>query len=315
MTTAAAMEPSIRSERMAALDLRYQALRVPPSPVRRVALAASIERHGQQQPVLVSDAVESGRLVLLDGFKRVELLRARGVERVTATVAALDGPAALAALAAANAGHQSALCELEEAWIIAALQNEQGLSRVEIATLLGRHPSWVCRRLSLHDRLESAVAGDVRLGLVSVSAAREIARLPRGNQAAAAKAVSAGALSWQQASALVSVLLGADPEARREILEDPLAHLPVRRQRASTTPSRDARLGRAGNDVRAALLRVHGATERLDEVLRARASGLSRRDRERLAELVPAVLETARAALCRVEAALVPAAEETSDAR
>ena len=317
MSNTTAMEPSIRSEKIAALDLRYQALRVPPSPVRRVALAASLERHGQQQPVLVSDAVASGRLVLLDGFKRVEMLRARGVERVTASVAALDGAAALAALAAANAGHQSALCELEEAWLIAALQNEHGLRRVEIATLLGRHPSWVCRRLSLHEKLERAVADDVRLGLVSVSAARELARLPRGNQAAAAKAVSACALSWPQTTALVSVLLGADPEARREILEDPVAHLPVRRRRARATPSRDARLGRTGNEVRVALLAVHGAAERCDEVLRrarTKSGGLGARDRERLAELAPAVLEAARAALGRVEAALVLAAKETADA-
>ena len=35
--------------------------------------------------------------------------------------------------------------ELEEAWIIQALVREDGLSQVEVAELLGRHKSWVCR--------------------------------------------------------------------------------------------------------------------------------------------------------------------------
>jgi hypothetical protein len=43
--------------------------------------------------------------------------------------------------------------ELEEAWIIQALVREDGMSQVEVAELLGRHKSWVCRRLALIERL------------------------------------------------------------------------------------------------------------------------------------------------------------------
>ena len=43
---------------------------------------------------------------------------------------------------------------LEEAWIIYALVREDGLSQLEVAELLGRHKSWVCRRLALLEKLE-----------------------------------------------------------------------------------------------------------------------------------------------------------------
>jgi DNA-binding NtrC family response regulator len=39
--------------------------------------------------------------------------------------------------------------ELEEAWIVQALVREDGLNQVEVAELLGRHKSWVCRRLAV----------------------------------------------------------------------------------------------------------------------------------------------------------------------
>ena len=41
----------------------------------------------------------------------------------------------------------------EEALVVHSLSHEDGLSQGEIAVLLGRHKSWVCRRLSLVERL------------------------------------------------------------------------------------------------------------------------------------------------------------------
>ena len=43
--------------------------------------------------------------------------------------------------------------ELEEAWIVRALVREDGLTQSEVAELLGRHKSWVCRRLALLEKL------------------------------------------------------------------------------------------------------------------------------------------------------------------
>src|SRR5436309_11222094 len=72
--------------------------------------------------------------------------------------------------------------ELEEAWIIQALVREDGMSQVEVAELLGRHKSWVCRRLALIERLGPKAKDELRVGLLSPTAARQIVRLLQGNQ-------------------------------------------------------------------------------------------------------------------------------------
>jgi hypothetical protein len=65
---------------------------------------------------------------------------------------------------------------LQEAWIIQALVREDGLSQLEVAELLGRHKTWVCRRLALLEKLALQVRQDLQLGLLSVTAARELLR-------------------------------------------------------------------------------------------------------------------------------------------
>ena len=85
--------------------------------------------------------------------------------------------------------------ELEEAWIIQALVREDGMSQVEVAELLGRHKSWVCRRLALIERLGPKARDELRVGLLSPTAARQIVRLPQGNQAEVLEAIRREALS------------------------------------------------------------------------------------------------------------------------
>ena len=72
--------------------------------------------------------------------------------------------------------------EWEEAWIVHALVREDGMTQVEVAELLGRHKSWVCRRLALVEKLADDAREDLRLGLLSATAARSLVRLPAGNQ-------------------------------------------------------------------------------------------------------------------------------------
>ena len=64
-----------------------------------------------------------------------------------------------------------------------ALVREDGLSQVQVAELLERHKSWVCRRLALLERLSDECREDLRLGLLSPTMARQLTRLPAGNQA------------------------------------------------------------------------------------------------------------------------------------
>ena len=46
------------------------------------------------------------------------------------------------------------------------------MTQVEVAELLGRHKSWVCRRLALVEKLSNEAREDLRLGLLSTTAAR-----------------------------------------------------------------------------------------------------------------------------------------------
>ena len=66
--------------------------------------------------------------------------------------------------------------ELEEAWIVQSLVREDGLSQLQVAELLERHKSWVCRRLALLERLSEECREDLRLGLLSPTMARQLTR-------------------------------------------------------------------------------------------------------------------------------------------
>jgi len=111
------------------------------------AMARSLERYGQLSPVVVCRRQD--RYELIDGFKRLGAVRGLAqIPRLSARLMEADERTAKAAIYGLNrAGGRTR--ELEEAWIIQALVREDGLSQVEVAELLGRHKSWVCRRLAL----------------------------------------------------------------------------------------------------------------------------------------------------------------------
>jgi hypothetical protein len=51
-----------------------------------------------------------------------------------------------------------------------------------VPELLGRHKSWACRRLALIERLGPKAKDELRVGLLTPTAARQIVRLRQGNQ-------------------------------------------------------------------------------------------------------------------------------------
>jgi ParB-like chromosome segregation protein Spo0J len=110
------------------------------------------------------------------------------------------------------------LTDLEEAWLVRALYREDRLNQPLIAQLVGRPKSWVCRRLVLAEGLTSEVDSDVRLGLLSATAAREVGRLPRGNQEKVAQVIARKGLTTRQATRLVDQLLAARDEERRKVV-------------------------------------------------------------------------------------------------
>jgi ParB-like chromosome segregation protein Spo0J len=152
-------------------------------------------------PVVVTERYE-----LIDGFKRVRALRRLGVERVKAKVFKLGVPALKAVLMDLNWSRGS-ISDLEEGLVVQSLCREDGLSQVEVAVLLGRHKSWVCRRLSLMERLGEEALEHIRLGLIPASIGRELARLPRGNQPAALRTILKYRFCSRESAHLISLLL------------------------------------------------------------------------------------------------------------
>ena len=92
---------------------------------------------------------------VLDGFTGWEAAQqVRGMTTLSVRLIDVDDRRAKAAIYGLNqAGRRPH--ELEEAWIVQALVREDGLSQVEVAELLGRHKSWVCRRLALLEKLSA----------------------------------------------------------------------------------------------------------------------------------------------------------------
>lgn len=281
------------------VDLRYERLRLT-SPPELERLRASIDKLGVLHPVLVATAVEKEHLVLVDGFKRLRIVRDRGEQNVWVTRAPLDAATAKVAMVAANAPHQG-LCDLEEAWIVRSLCREHKLTQVEVGRALRRDKSWVCRRLMLAEKLEGELQDEIRLGLLSSTAARELVRLPRGNQTRMAGAIRGHELSSRQAHRLVTALLGAeDPQARDEVLKDPLRFLGG--ESPAIRLAADPRLGAGGNEVRRGLLILHGAAQRLwRSVQRHAAAGLAVDEARVLAPVVAQALRASRESTALLE--------------
>lgn len=183
------------------------------APEAQQQMQLSLARLGQLTPVQVYRAGKG--LELFDGFKRVRAARQLSWPAVRAEVHVLDAAGAKVRLLRCNAG--AGLSELEEAWLVRSLYRDEALSQPQIAVLLGRHKSFVCRRLTLAEGLSDGITASVRLGLLSATAAVELGRLQRCNQDAVAQAVARRGMTTRQTARLVDTLLSS-PAAEWERL-------------------------------------------------------------------------------------------------
>lgn len=174
------------------------------NPRADTAMVKSIQMYGQISPVV---CVKGGSgYELIDGFKRLRACRRLNKPVLRAKTMEVSVRACKAAIIQLNRAGGS-ITEIEEAMVLQSLHREDGLMQIEIATLLGRNKSWVSRRISLIERLSEEVQEDIRLGLISVIAGRELTKLPRGNQKAVADTILKHRLSTRETAKLITHLL------------------------------------------------------------------------------------------------------------
>lgn len=239
-----AWEPgAVRPLAVADLGERYRRYRLS-DPAAEDAMARSLRQYGQLSPVVV--CLREGRPELLDGFKRRAAAALLPWRTLSVRVVEADEAQAKAAIYGLNRTG-SRPQPLEEAWIVQALVREDGLTQVQAAELLGQHKSWVCRRLAFLERLADEVKAELRLGLLPPSLARQLTRLPLGNQAAVLVTVRREALTALEARGVIDLLHGANPEQEQFILAQPREAL--LQAEGVQGPIRDLRLSPGGNRV------------------------------------------------------------------
>jgi ParB/RepB/Spo0J family partition protein len=226
------------------LGQQYRRYRLP-DPEADAAMAESLRRYGQQTPVVVCLREETYEV--LDGFKRLAAARVLSLKTVSIRSLEVDERLAKAAILGLNQiGTRTQ--DWEEAWIVHALVREDGLTQEQVAELLSRHKSWVCRRLALVEKLADPAREDLRLGLLSVTGARSLVRLPAGNQVDVLATFHRDKLTAAELDGVVDLLRAAPGQIQEEyILEQPRQAL--RQARQETGWAWDPRLSSSGNRV------------------------------------------------------------------
>lgn len=244
-------------------------------------LVASLRRYGQMSPVVVFRW--QGRYELIDGFKRLSAARAVDeIKSLSARVIEADEKTAKAAIYGLNRA-SGKTSELEEAWIIYALVREDGLPQVEVAELLGRHKSWVCRRLALIEKLSEPAKEELKVGLLSPTSARHLTRLPQGNQNELLEVIRREALTVHELEGIVDLIQSSPSrELQQYILHSPREALA--QADGPCLPSRDPRLSVAGGQVWKRLGMLLEMLARMEGWLTHQGlSGLTPKDRQVLA--------------------------------
>lgn len=173
-------------------------------PAAEKAMERSMQRYGQLTPVIVGQ--NHGRYEMVDGFKRLRAGRRLGYERLQARVMPGNRRAMKAAIIYLNTKART-IADIESAMVIRSLYREDHLSQVEIALLLNRHKSFVCRRLKLVEKLDDEVLEHLKLGLINITIGRELSRLPAGNQTKALSTILKYRLTGGETAKLVRLVL------------------------------------------------------------------------------------------------------------
>ena len=197
---------------------RFAPLRIVEPQVERMMLH-SMQKFGQLTP-LVTCRIVSGEHEVLDGFKRLRAGRQLGFSELTVRPLDVNLRVCKATMLQLNRVGR-AISGMEEALVVHSLYHEDSLSQVEIGILIGRHKSWVCRRLSLIERLSDEAQQSIRLGLLPASFGAELAKLQRCNQDLLLESIRKHHLSWRETRKVVTTLQNTPSWEHAGILRNP----------------------------------------------------------------------------------------------
>lgn len=173
-------------------------------PAAEKIMERSMQRYGQLTLVVVGSNGDGCEMV--DGFKRLRAGRKMGYKSLKACVMPGGRRAMKAAIIYLNTKART-IADIESAMVILSLHRQDHLSQVEIAALLDRHKSFVCRRLQLMERLGDEVLEHLKLGLINITIGRELARLSAGNQTKALSTILKYRFTGAESACLVGLLL------------------------------------------------------------------------------------------------------------
>jgi hypothetical protein len=201
------------------LELRHRDLRIHDGDQRR-RLIGSVAEIGQQVPVVVIR--DADRLVLIDGYLRVEALHRLHRDTALATMWPVTEIEALVQHRHLAGAKRTAL---EDAWLLGRLR-EHGVAMEQLARQLCRSTSWVSRRLGLFDALDGTAQDRVRAGTVPAHAAMKylvpLARANRRHCAQLMAGLGDTPVSVRELGALYTAWKRADRDGKQRIVAEPL---------------------------------------------------------------------------------------------
>jgi ParB/RepB/Spo0J family partition protein len=213
------------------LDRRYEALRRT-SPERESRLLASLAAIEQQAPIVVVPGGDSGRHIIVDGYKRVRALIHLRRDTVRAVLWDLSELEAVLLERALRAGDTDG--PLEQGWLLRELRDRFGLTLDELARRFGKSASWASRRLALVAELPDAIQDQVRRGEIPPHAAMKLlvplARANIDDCLRFAKATAPLRPTTRQLNALCTAFQSGSAKSRELILSDPELFLRARAQ-------------------------------------------------------------------------------------
>jgi ParB family chromosome partitioning protein len=213
-----AMEPveEIRSIPLEHFDTSLSIYRLAfPSQIKH--MKQSLERMGQLTPVITRQS-ETG-YQLIDGFKRYYAAEKLAMNALLGKVLEVSESMGKAMILAYNK-ESSPLVDYEEGLIVCSLKNQHGMNQKQIAELTGYSAAWVCRRITLVERLDETVQSQLTLGKISSAHARHIIKLPRGNQGEVTRSIMDHELSSRSSAWLIDKYLSSGSKAQKQYLLD-----------------------------------------------------------------------------------------------